>query len=334
MANNMNQVPGQRNLVMLCDSNGLIKGIISDEVKVAEKKCIGKDFTCIFNDENFGKALNFLEMVRKNKVVLNYEMPVKCNEGEVMLAFTGTTIDKKVIVIATDNFFIMNDLFDGMTKIINEQTNLIRACNEEKAKISRIERERVERDLHDTMSQTIFSTSVIAEILPQLWKKDQEEAFRQLDKIRMLTKESLSAMRRLFLELRPDSFKDEDLSELILQLSNSAKLRTDIDIILNITGKGNPSREAKEAVYRISQEAINNAIKHSGASILEIILKYLPGRIYLKIEDNGHGFEKGRVPKNKYGLYIMQERAKSIDSDLKITSSSKKGTKVVFKCKA
>jgi signal transduction histidine kinase len=329
----MDQAKGQRNLVMLCDNQGLIKGIINDEVKISERKCIGKDFTCIFNDESHGKALNFLEMVRKKKVVLNYEMPVKSEEGEVLLSFAGTTIDKKVIVIATDNFFVINDLFEGMTEIINEQTNIIRACNEEKARAAKIGRERIERDLHDSISQTIFSTSVIAEILPQLWKKDQEEALKQVEKIKMLTKESLSALRRLLLELRPDFFEDEDINELLLQLTNSAKLRTDIEIRLNVIGSGNPSKEVKEAIYRISQEALNNAIKHSGASILNIILKYLPGRIHLIIEDNGHGFEMGIVPKNKYGLYIMHERSKSIDSDLKITSSKEKGTKIVFKCR-
>ena len=329
----MNKDQETKCIIILCETNGIINNIINDEIKVEEKKCAGKDLSCILADESFGKALTFLKKVREKKAALNYEMPVKTRKGTQVLVFSGIMIYKKILIIAANTFYILNDLFEEMSKIINEQTNLIRSCEEGKARIANIERQRIEKDLHDSISQTIFSTRVIAEILPELWQRDQQEALKQLDRIKVLTAESSNEMRRVLLELRPDAFSEENIVELIKQLISSANLRSNIDVQFKVNGTGNPETKVKEAIYRVCQEALNNAIKHSSASMVKVILKFLPEKIYLGVEDNGRGFEVKKIPRNKYGLYIMHERAKVANSTLKINSNKGKGTKIIFNYK-
>ena len=130
------------------------------------------------------------------------------------------------------------------------------------------------------------------------------------------------------MELRPESFYGENIDELLKQLINSLRLRSGIDIALNIEGKYDPSEEAKEVIYRITQESVNNSVKHSGADEVTVRLEKKPDRFILSITDNGKGFDINKISKNKLGLYIMNQRAGSINSSLDIKSSEGEGTKV------
>jgi signal transduction histidine kinase len=321
----------QKNLVILCNKQGTITGIITDEVSLKEKDCVGKKVTCMVNKESLDKAAGFLDSLANKNVALNYEMFIQTDQGKEMLIFSGIRIDEKLLIFATDTNYIMNDLIEEMSRISNEQTNLIRKLTQEKVQMARLERERIERDLHDTVSQTVFSTRLIAEILPELWKKDRKEAKKQLENLKILAEESLTDMRRILLELKPDSFEEEDLEDLIGQIIKSARLRSNMDIKIKVIGeKADLDARVKEALYRISQESINNSIKHSGASKLNIELKFLPENLNLKIEDNGNGFNTEKIDKNKYGLYIIKERAKTIGALIDIKSNKGKGTKTTL----
>jgi signal transduction histidine kinase len=296
--------------------------------------CKGKKITCLASTGFTDKVDGFLKDIKKSNFALNYEVPIKSADGKYMFIFSGIRIGKKILVIATDSFHLFNDLFEEMTRIANEQTNIVRKLEKEKAEIARVERERIERDLHDSVSQTLFSTRIIAEILPSLWEKDRKEAKAQLEKIKLLTEESLTEMRRILLELKPDAFEEEDLNELLNHLVKSIKLRSNINIKLSIQGSRDIEAKVKETIYRIAQEATNNAIKHSNADHINIELKCLPKIIKLTVEDNGKGFDINSVPGNKFGLHIMNERAKLLGADIKIKGTKNKGTKVVFKSKS
>jgi signal transduction histidine kinase len=327
----MAEITEPKNLVILCDVQGTITGVITDEVFLKEKNCISKKVTCLLNMESLDKATAFFDSVISDGVAMNYEMFIKTTKGKAMLVFSGIRIEEKILIFATDTNHVMNNLVEEMSRISNEQTNLIRRLAQEKIQIARMERDRIERDLHDTVSQTIFSTRVIAEILPKLWEKDRKEAKKQLENIKFLAEESLIEMRRILLELKPDSFDEEDLEELMKQVIKSASLRSNMDIGLKIKGKkADLDAKVKEAFYRILQESINNSIKHSGAKHLGIVLKYLPNMINLEIKDDGNGFDPEKISKSKYGLYIMKDRAKAIDALLVIKSDKAKGTKTTL----
>jgi len=190
------------------------------------------------------------------------------------------------------------------------------------------ERNRLARDLHDAVSQTLFSASLIADVLPKLWEQNPEAGKQKLDELRLLTRGALSEMRTLLLELRPDAFQDVDLGDLYRHLGNAFTGRTQIP--LKITQEGEPilPLDVKKVFYRIGQEALNNIAKHAGATQVEVSLITHESRVEIHIRDNGCGFETSSLSPENLGLKIMRERVESIQADLEIESISGSGTAI------
>jgi PAS domain S-box-containing protein len=193
------------------------------------------------------------------------------------------------------------------------------------------ERQRLARNLHDAVNQSLFSAGLIAEVLPRLWERDPVEARRSLEDLRRLTRGALAEMRALLAELRPTTLTDTDLGELLHLLANAFTGRTNIPVALVVTGEGHLPVEPQVAFYRICQEALNNIAKHANASQVEIGLKYAPGVVELSIRDNGRGFGTAElIPSGHYGLSMMRERAEATGVVLTITSQTGKGTEVAI----
>jgi PAS domain S-box-containing protein len=190
------------------------------------------------------------------------------------------------------------------------------------------ERTRLARDLHDAVSQTLFSTSLIAEVLPKVFERDKEEGFKKLDEIRQLTRGALAEMRTLLFELRPASLVDAELNDLLRQLAESVTGKTRIPVSLKIEGACDIPADVKIALYRITQEALNNIAKHSEATSAGITLNCQPEGIILNIIDNGKGFDVTKGATGSFGLGNMHERASQIGAGLKIESKLNEGTEI------
>jgi PAS domain S-box-containing protein len=202
------------------------------------------------------------------------------------------------------------------------------AAREIKEKTAVEERTRLARDLHDAVSQTLFSTSLIAEVLPRLWERNKEEGLKKLQEVRQLTRGALAEMRTLLFELRPAALADADLTDLLRQLAESVIGRARVPVALEIDGNGKVPTEVKIALYRIAQEALNNIAKHSGASQAQVSLHCQPHQIVLQITDNGHGFKVSETTPGSFGLSNMKERAGQIGAVLKIESKIGQGTDI------
>lgn len=190
------------------------------------------------------------------------------------------------------------------------------------------ERSRLARDLHDSVTQTLFSATLISEVLPRLWERDREQALNRLQELRELTRGALAEMRTLLLELRPKALLEAPLSELLEQLSESTVGRARIPVELDIQGTCPIPDEMKVALYRIAQEALNNVVKHSNATAAWIKLICQPGQVLLSIRDDGAGFSPSGVSSDHMGLSIMEERAQQAGISLEITTSHEKGTEI------
>ena len=132
------------------------------------------------------------------------------------------------------------------------------------------ERQRLARNLHDAVNQSLFSAGLIAEVLPRLWDRDQEEARRSLEDLRRLTRGAMAEMRALLAELRPSTLTDSDLGDLLRLLGNAFSGRTNIPVTVTVSGEFILPAEAQVAFYRVCQEALNNIAKHAKASQVEI----------------------------------------------------------------
>jgi PAS domain S-box-containing protein len=188
------------------------------------------------------------------------------------------------------------------------------------------ERNRLARDLHDAVTQTLFSTSLIAEILPELWDVDVDEAKKSTEELRQLTRGALAEMRTLLLELRPATLLQVRLSELIKQLCEAFIGRSRLPIVLDIEGDHELSPEVQVAFYRIAQESLNNVFKYARATHVDVKLIMSDNTVHFETCDNGLGFDMSTSKPTSLGMRIMRERAESIGADLQITSKLGEGT--------
>jgi two-component system nitrate/nitrite sensor histidine kinase NarX len=192
------------------------------------------------------------------------------------------------------------------------------------------ERQRLARNLHDAVNQSLFSAGLIAEVLPRLWDRDQVEAKRSLGDLRRLTRGAMAEMRALLAELRPSTLTDSDLGDLLRQLGNALEGRSNLPVAVTVSGEFNLPAEVQIAFYRVCQEALNNIAKHAKASQVEIDLKQNDIGIELSIRDDGMGFDTERIFTGHYGLSMMRERAEAAGLLMSITSEIGQGTEVAI----
>jgi nitrate/nitrite-specific signal transduction histidine kinase len=190
------------------------------------------------------------------------------------------------------------------------------------------ERGRLARELHDAVTQTLFSANLIADVIPRIWKRNPEEGLRNLEELRQLTRGALAEMRTLLLEMRPESLQRSDIKSLLTQLADAFIGRVRVPVSLVIQGECELTHEVKIVFYRVAQEALNNIAKHSGARQVELRLEYKSGHMNMLIKDDGLGFEPDAISPGHLGIAIMHERANSIEANLKIESQSGQGTTV------
>jgi two-component system nitrate/nitrite sensor histidine kinase NarX len=192
------------------------------------------------------------------------------------------------------------------------------------------ERNRLARDLHDSVTQMLFSASLIAEAVPTLWKTDPPSVISNLDKLRMLTRGALAEMRTLLLELRPLVLTEVPIERLLINLKDAFTGRTNVPVRLEVCENCEVElpNDVKIAIYRIAQESLNNISKHAEAHRVSIRYQSEGGQVELIIQDDGRGFSGSQPVGGQMGLRTLNERAKSIGAELYITSLPGKGTMV------
>jgi len=198
----------------------------------------------------------------------------------------------------------------------------------EKAAVEAVtaDRTRLARDLHDAVTQTLFSASLTAEVLPDLWDMDVDEAKRSTEELRQLTRGALAEMRTLLLELRPATLTQTRLGDLIKQLCEAFIGRSRLPIKLNIEGDCQLPPEVQVAVYRIAQESLNNVFKYARATLVNVNLFISQDTVHYETCDNGIGFDMSTIKPTSLGMRIMRERAEAIEADFQITSMPGSGT--------
>jgi signal transduction histidine kinase len=189
------------------------------------------------------------------------------------------------------------------------------------------ERQRLARELHDSVTQTLFAANVIAEMLPQVWNRAPEQVAPNLDELYQLTRNALAEMRDLLVELRPATPKVQvDLNEMLNDLTDSVMKRSRLKIEVDVKDYQHLSSDAQMAFFRITQEALNNVVKHASATRVWIQLYMEQGHLQLHIRDNGRGFKMDLSREGHFGLSIMRERAEQIGASFRLNSKPGQGT--------
>jgi PAS domain S-box-containing protein len=192
------------------------------------------------------------------------------------------------------------------------------------------ERERLARDLHDSVTQSLYSLTLFAEAGRRLIETgDLKRAERYLTRLGETAQDTLKEIRLLVYELRPSVLEQEGLVGAIQQRLGAVERRAGVRAHLLVDDAIQLPAPVEEGLYRIAQEALNNALKHAAASSVTVRIWAMDGHVELTVADNGIGFVSDATGKEGgLGLATMQERAEKLGGTLQIVSAPQAGTRV------
>jgi signal transduction histidine kinase len=188
------------------------------------------------------------------------------------------------------------------------------------------ERQRLARELHDSVSQVIYGISLGAHTALTLFDTDRAKVLEALRYVLGLAQAGLTEMRALIFELRPESLEMEGLVAALTKQCEALRARHGVEVLLNVRDEPEVPLKIKEALYRIAQEALHNAIKHGRPTRVEVGLFQEGNTLALDIGDDGIGFNARAVFPGHLGLRSMQERAMDTQGTLVINSQLGLGT--------
>ena len=190
------------------------------------------------------------------------------------------------------------------------------------------ERQRLARELHDSVSQTLFTASAMAESALRQWMVDPLKARDLMEDVHQLSISALAEMRVLLLELRPAALARTSLAQLLTQYLEPIRSRRGLGMTVDVPEDLILDPDIKITLYRIVQEALNNIDKHAQASHITVSLALTGGQLILTIRDDGRGFDAAEVEATSLGLGIMRERAEALGGSLTLESAVGHGTTI------
>lgn len=191
------------------------------------------------------------------------------------------------------------------------------------------ERSRLARELHDSVTQMLFSAGLVAQSLPQLCERDPAQAQQASAEVVRLTRGALAEMRTLLRELRPQAVVDTDLGTLISQLAEGLGARHGLVTHVTATLSRPVPPDVHVAAYRVAQEAITNVARHAAATTLSVSIDGRGGSMHLRVADDGTGFDCS-APHCGMGLANMRERSAEVGAGFGVRSDVGGGTVVRF----
>src|SRR5579884_2396873 len=191
------------------------------------------------------------------------------------------------------------------------------------------ERQRLARELHDSVSQAIYAIGLSASTAYEaLASNDPKQAETSIEYVLTLAEAGLAEMRALIFELRPESLESEGLVAALNRQVAVLRTRYRLTVEANLDNEPDLSLEKKEALYRIAQEALHNIVKHAHATTVVLELTGQDHIVTLEVEDNGKGFDPAQSFPGHLGLRSMRERAAKVGATLDIKSTPGQGTQV------
>jgi len=192
------------------------------------------------------------------------------------------------------------------------------------------ERNRLALELHDVVSQKLFSLKLSAEAAATLLERDPQAARTQLDRVRELARDSLEELRSLILGLRPADLERDGLEGALRKEVAMLSRVHGIEVQLHIQGAGGAGHDRDLEVLRIANQALHNAVRHAGARQVVVRLDHTDSRLVVEVIDDGVGFDPDRIEMRSrhLGLTSMEERARELGGRVEIRSAPGAGTTV------
>ncbi|GAC1423157.1 MAG: hypothetical protein PVS3B3_37530 [Ktedonobacteraceae bacterium] len=225
------------------------------------------------------------------------------------------------------------DELGQMTRRFNMMAEQLQYLIETRQQLATLEeRNRLARDLHDSVKQQIFAISMQVGAVKVLLGRDATAARKRLDETELLVREAQQELTTLIKELRPAALEGKGLVEALHDLMAQWMQQTGIIAKLQVEGQQILPLVVEEALFRVAQEALSNVARHSHATLVQLKLSVSGDTVTLTLEDNGQGFDSTQRNGRGIGLHSMQERMKALGGDMRLASSPGKGTQVIAHC--
>ena len=212
-----------------------------------------------------------------------------------------------------------------------EQLQTLIQTNDELARIE--ERNRLARDLHDTVKQQTYAGRMQLTAAKNLLSADPTAAAAHIDTALQLNRETQQELKHIIDELRPAALQGKGLAIALQEYADRWQDHTGINVEPTITGERSLPLDVEQALYRVLQEALSNIARHAEADAVRLSLNMSPEQATLIVADNGRGFDTDAVPLNAYGLTSMQGRLKEVGGTLQVDSTLSAGTTVTAEVK-
>ncbi len=190
------------------------------------------------------------------------------------------------------------------------------------------ERQRLARELHDSVAQALYSMALGARTARTLLDRDPGKAVEPLDYVLALAQAGQAEMRALIFELRPESLESEGVVMALQKQGEALQGRYGLQVVMELGEEPVLPLIVKEALYRIAQEALQNSVKHANATVVELRLRELATEMMLEVIDNGVGFHPEQSFPGHMGLQSMRERVTDLGGTLEITSGAGRGVQI------
>jgi NarL family two-component system sensor histidine kinase LiaS len=243
---------------------------------------------------------------------------------EASRALAGGDFSRRVEPKGSDEVSELQRQFNTMA---GQLQGALRAQQELAVRNVRLEeRTLMARDLHDSVSQDLFSLRMRLAGLGMKYP-DDSELRQQLSALNTTSNDAIRHMRGLLLELRPPSMKGLDLGAALRELVETYGMRLDIAVDARIDDVVGLDADAQDALLRVTQEALANAARHSGAELVAVRLQAADGNVELLVEDNGRGFAPETA--RGLGLQLIRERVRELSGQLRLESGPERGTSLL-----
>jgi signal transduction histidine kinase len=292
------------------------------------------------------------DRLRAGEAIIIPDIRGESPEAEVFRSVVGSDLDDKLDFIGSCLWapLLVKDRLIGIMSITNRETDIFTpqhslmagaiarqaAVAIENARLfERVrgmaaleERQKLARELHDSVSQALFGIGLGAETAKAMLAKDPPKAAQPIDYVLQLAKGGMAEMRALIFELRPESLEQEGLVAALEKQATATGVRHGIDVELALCREPDISIDQKEALYRIAQEAMHNTAKHAEAEHVTLQLVACDNTLTLDVIDDGKGFNTGGSFPGHLGLVSMQERIARFGGRVAIESAPGAGTRV------
>ena len=301
-------------LTFVSDQSGAILGWEPEEL-------IGRSFTEIAPPEERRASLaRFRALRRRPSEVHRTRLRLQSRDGRDL------SMEITSIGMVQDGQFIGAH---GAARDVSERDRLERDLRRQAAELaSSEERSHLARELHDSVTQALFSMTLLSRSIELLLQKDPEQVPAKLASLRELQREALAEMRALIFELRPGNIEENGLIQALRTHSAALSGRIGLPVVVEADLAVRPPIDVEEGLYRIAQEALHNVVKHAGAHQVRVEVGRVPDGVRLRVVDDGRGFDPAAVPDGHLGLAGMQARAERLGGRMSVTSARDQGTTI------